>query len=161
MQIEFFEPRVIKESDSSLFAAFDCGEPSLNSWLQNKCLGNGKRNASKTYVVISSDGCLAAFYCLSAHTINHSFLKASLKRNMSDPIPVLLLGRLAVDLKYQKLGLGKALVQYALQISKQVAQTIGVVGLYTYPLSEKAVNFYENRGFMQIKDDFPGMIFKL
>ena len=80
---------------------------------------------------------------------------------MPDPITVLLLGRLAVDLKYQKLGLGKALVQNALQISKQVAQTIGVVGLYTYPLSEKAANFYENRGFMQIKDDFPGMIFKL
>ena len=55
-------------------------------------------------------------------------------------------------------GKKKELLYY---IKNQAIRAIGVVGLYTYQLSEKAANFYENRGFMQIKDDFPGMIFKL
>ena len=159
--VDFFEPRPITEKDISLFDRFDCGEPSLNLWLQNRCLYNNRNKASKTYAVITSDGYLAAFYCLSAHTINHSFLKASLKKNMPDPIPVLLLGRLAVDLKYQKQGLGKALVQHALMLSKSVAETVGIVGLYTYPLSVQASDFYSKLGFIKIKENFDGMLFKL
>jgi GNAT superfamily N-acetyltransferase len=72
-----------------------------------------------------------------------------LRRNMPDPIPVMVLGRLAIDKRYQNIGLGKALLLDATRRTLQVARISGVVALLVHAISESAKRFYLGRGFIE------------
>ncbi len=125
---------------------FDCGEITLEHWLKTKALRNESRGAYRTYVVCDAN-IAVAFYCLAMGSISSELAPGSIRRNMPDPIPVMVLGRLAVDLAWQRHGLGRALLRDAILRTLQVSEIVGVKALLVHALSDSAVHFYEAQGF--------------
>ncbi len=148
-------PRLLKEDDETAF--FDCGENSLNIWLREKAQKNHKSGASKVFV-ISEGKRIAGFYCLSTFSIAHIVSPRSLTRNMPDPLPALLLGRLAIDKNYQGFGIGALLLQDAILRTLNISREIGLIGLVTNPLSERARSFYLKYGFIDCPGSNPTLI---
>ena len=138
---------------------FDCGESILNDWLFMQSYKNEVQGASRTYIVFTKNKEIAAYFCLSSYSIFHNEAKARLKRNMPNPIPAIMLGRLAVDNKFKGRGLGKSLVSFAIKTAQQAASLQGSVGLVTQPLNEKAKKFYISCGFKPIAENSNKMIF--
>jgi GNAT superfamily N-acetyltransferase len=127
-------------------ANFDCGEAVLDHWLKHRALRNEGRGASRTYV-LCADQQVVAYYCLATGSIASELAPGRIRRNMPDPIPVMVLGRLAVDLSWQRHGLGKALLRDAILRTIQVSEFVGVKALLVHALSDQAVGFYEAQGF--------------
>ncbi len=126
---------------------FSCGEAALDHWLRNRALQNEKGGASRSYVVCA-DGCVVGYYALAAGAVAHTEVVARIKRNMPDPIPVILLGRLAVDSRFQGLGIGADLLRDAVLRSLQTAQMIGIRAILVSAISAEAKKFYERFGFI-------------
>jgi hypothetical protein len=78
---------------------FDSGEPSLDDWLKKRALKNHASGASRCFVVCA-DNAVVGYYSLSAGAISHQTAPKAMRRNMPDPLPVLLLGRLAIDRRF-------------------------------------------------------------
>jgi GNAT superfamily N-acetyltransferase len=127
-------------------AGFECGEAVLDQWLKTKALRNEGRGASRTYVVCA-DNKIVAYYCLATGSVGSELVPGRIRRNMPDPIPVMVLGRLAVDLAWQRHGIGKALLRDAVLRTTQVSEIVGVKALLVHALSDPAVCFYEANGF--------------
>jgi len=126
--------------------AFESGESTLDYWLKPRALRNEGRGASRTYVVCD-DHLVVAYYCLSTGSVSSELAPGRIRRNMPDPIPVMVLGRLAVDLAWQRRSLGKALLRDAILRTIQVSEVVGVKALLVHALSDQAVRFYEANGF--------------
>jgi GNAT superfamily N-acetyltransferase len=99
--------------------------------------------------VISDDGSVVGYYTLSAGSISHVEAPKAMRRNMPDPLPVLLLGRLAIDRGHQNRGLGQALLRDAMLRAVSVAHDTGVFAILLHALSEPAKRFYQSRGFVE------------
>jgi GNAT superfamily N-acetyltransferase len=127
-------------------ADFECGEATLDQWLKTRALRNEGRGASRTYVVCA-DHQVVAFYCLATGSVTSELAPGRIRRNMPDPIPVMVLGRLAVDLAWQRHSLGKALLRDAILRTIQVSEIVGVKALLVHALSDPVVRFYEANGF--------------
>jgi GNAT superfamily N-acetyltransferase len=127
---------------------FQSGEPSLDDWLKRRALRNEASGSSRTYV-ICEDGDVIGYYCLAAGAIGHAEAPGALRRNRPDPIPVLVLGRLAIHKDRQQSGLGTALLRDAILRSLQAAEIAGVTALLVHALSEDAKRFYRSRGFIE------------
>ncbi len=126
---------------------FDCGEPSLDEWLRRRALGNQASGASRTFVVADASGRVVGYYALAAGAVSHETATSAVRRNMPDPVPVLVLGRLAVDRQAQGIHLGAALLQDAVKRAVSVAEDAGVRALLVHALGERAKRFYEHYGF--------------
>lgn len=129
-------------------AAFDCGEAALNRWLAQQALKNEAGGASRTYVVCASDR-VVGYYCLAAGAVVRDTAPKPMQRNMPDPIPVMVLGRLAVDRDYQHRGIGRALLRDAILRVLGVAESVGVKAMLVHALSDKAKGFYVAHGFRE------------
>jgi GNAT superfamily N-acetyltransferase len=127
-------------------SAFDCGQPTLNEWLRHWATRSEGRTA-RTYVSCSGAR-VAGFYCLAAASASRGTLPTRLERNSPKHIPLVVLGRLAVDLAFQRRGLGKALLHDALVRTSQAASAIGVRGLVVHAIDEDAARFYGQFGFV-------------
>jgi GNAT superfamily N-acetyltransferase len=127
---------------------FSCGESSLDEWLRRKALPNQASGASRTFVVTDETGRVLAYYALAAGAVSHQEATGAIRRNMPDPVPVMVLARLAVDQQAQGHQLGGALLQDALQRAVLVAQSIGVRALLVHALNERARQFYAHYGFV-------------
>lgn len=127
---------------------FDSGEVSLNSWLQKRALKNQAAGASRCFVVCH-DKTVVGYYCLSAGAISHEASPKSMRRNMPDPMPVILLGRLAIDKRYHNQGIGQALLRDAMLRAVNVSKDTGVFAILVHALSEPAKQFYLSRGFVE------------
>jgi GNAT superfamily N-acetyltransferase len=127
---------------------FDCGEPSLDDWLKKRALKNQASGASRCFVVCERHA-VTGFYSLSAGGIQHEAAPKPMRRNMPDPLPVLLLGRLAIDRRCHNQGLGRALLRDAMLRAVHVASDAGVFAILVHALSEPAKRFYLSRGFVQ------------
>ncbi len=128
--------------------AFNCNKAALNDWLRNKALENEKLGASRTYVVCYGEK-VVGYYSLATGSINHSDVPGKIKRNMPNPIPVMLLGKLAVDINHQKRGLGKGLVKDAIRRVLQASTIAGIRAILVHAIDEEARIFYvEKCGFM-------------
>ena len=125
---------------------FDCGADALNRWLINKARHNQSEGGSRTWVV-TSDQHVAAFYSSSTAVILRSEATKRAARNQPDPLPALLLGRLAVDTKHQGHGLGAALLKHFLLKSLEVAELTGVRALLVHAKDDAAASFYRRYGF--------------
>ena len=136
-------------STEHLLNAFDCGEPSLNDWLKRRALANQSSGASRTFVVVDETQSVRGFYALAAGAVAHPLATTNVKRNMPDPIPVMVLGRLAVDSAAQGMKLGAGLLQDAVLRAQAVAQNAGVRALLVHALNEEAQKFYEHYGFQR------------
>jgi len=124
---------------------FSCGRPSLDDWLKQRALKSEGRSA-RTYVV-AEEGKVVAFYCFAAGAVTHASAPKSLQRNMPDPLPVILLGRLAVDLTQQGRRIGRAMLVDALKRALQVSQQIGARAVMVHAIDEAAARFYQAAGF--------------
>lgn len=127
---------------------FDCGEPVLDEWLRRRALGNHLAGASRTFVVTDPEQRVVAYYAMAAGAVSHQMAPGSIRRNMPEPIPVLVLARLAVDKRMQGRQLGAALLQDAVNRATGVAQQVGVRALLVHAISEAACRFYLHYGFV-------------
>lgn len=125
---------------------FDCGEEALNSWLKRNALKNQQNQASRTFVICQNNN-VVGFYALAAGSVSHQFVSGGLRRNMPAPIPVVVLGRLAIDLAHQGQQLGAALLKDAVLRASAVSQQVGVKALLVHALNDKVKAFYLNYGF--------------
>jgi GNAT superfamily N-acetyltransferase len=125
---------------------FDCGEPVLNDWLYRRALQNQQSGASSTYVVLDKLQ-VVGYYSLAAGSVARETAPSRVRRNVPDPVPVVVLGRLAIDQNSQGQGLGRALLRDAILRTLQAADIIGVRAILVHALSEQAKRFYEEYGF--------------
>ena len=121
--------------------AFDCGEQTLNEWLQRRARSNAANGASHTYVACDN-GAVAGYYALAAGAVDVATAPGRFKRNMPDPIPVVVLGRLAAANSHKGKGLGRALFRDAGLRVLQAAGIIGVRGVLVDAISDDAKAFY-------------------
>jgi GNAT superfamily N-acetyltransferase len=123
---------------------FDCGEQNLNEWLKKKALKNEKEGASRTYVV-RYEKRVVGYYCLATGSVIRNTASNKVKRNMPDPIPVMVLGRLAVDVEHQKKGIGTGLIKDAVMRTFQASEIIGVRAIVIHAINEEMKDFYVDR----------------
>ena len=126
--------------------AFACGVESLDTWLRRRAMKNQTTGASRTFVACNGRR-VVAYYALASSAIAVIEATGRFRRNMPDPIPVVVLGRLAVDRSFHGKGLGRALPRDAGYRVIQAADIIGVRGLLVQSLSADAKVFYEHIGF--------------
>jgi GNAT superfamily N-acetyltransferase len=131
---------------------FQSGTPALDEWLRRRALPNQFTGATRTFVA-SSHGTggkaeVVGFYSLAAGAIAHGLSPGGVRRNMPDPVPVIVLARLAVDRACQGKGLGAALLQDAVLRCLQVAQHTGVRALLVHAKDGTARAFYARYGFV-------------
>lgn len=125
---------------SHLIADFDSGVPSLDDWLRRRAVQNQTSGASRTFVTCK-DGKVVGYYALASSAVTPAAAPGRFRRNMPDPIPVVILARLAVDRTEQGKGLGLALFQDAAKRVIHAAEAIGIRGLLVHALSEDAKAF--------------------
>lgn len=128
-------------------ANFDCGEPSLDDWLRKRAAQNEESGASRTYVVLAGSR-VAGYHSLAVGALAHEIAPGRIKRNMPDPVPMMVLGRLAVDREFQGRGLGQGLLRDAILRTTQVAEIAGIRGLLVHAINESAKRFYLQYGFI-------------
>jgi GNAT superfamily N-acetyltransferase len=135
-------------SDQHRLADFDSGEPSLDDWLKRRAARNQANGASRSYVVCEGNAVIG-YYCLAAGAIGQAEAPSRLKRNRPDPIPVLVLGRLAIHKDQHQKGIGTALLNDAIRRAIQAADIAGITALLVQAISEQARRFYLSRGFVE------------
>jgi len=125
-------------------SAFQSGEDALDAWLKRRALKNQIGGASRSFVVCEGAR-VVGYYALASGAV--AVASGRFRRSMPDPIPVVVLGRLAVDQSLHGKGLGRALVQDAARRVLHAADTIGIRGILVHALSGEAKAFYERVGF--------------
>lgn len=126
---------------------FACGVDSLDDWLKRRARPNQVSGASRTYVVAEGSK-VVGYYCLASGALALNDAPAPVRRNMPDPVPIAILGRLAIDKSWQGRGLGAALLQDAVLRTIHASDILGIRGLLVHALSGEAKAFYEYHGFV-------------
>lgn len=127
---------------------FRCAEPELEHWLKRRALRNQRDGASRTFVVCEGTD-VVAYYALAAGSVFHVDAPGAVRRNMPDPIPVVVLGRLAVHVDWAGRGLGSGLLKDAILRSLRLSQDLGVRALLCHSINETAKAFYLHHGFIE------------
>ena len=145
-------PRPLIETDDR--TRFDCGRPALNAWLIRHAWSNHASGASRVNVIAEvSQARIVGFVALSAAQIDRAFLAKPHQRNQPDPVPVTLLGQLAVDLAWQGQGHASSLLQFALRTALLASESVGSAAVVTHPLDESLRQFYARWGFGDLPFD--------
>jgi GNAT superfamily N-acetyltransferase len=126
---------------------FECGESTLDEWLKRRALANQLSGASRTFVVVDEQSRVYGYYAMAAGAVSHQMATSGVRRNMPDPVPVMVLARLAVDHRAQNIKLGSALLQDAVKRAVAVSHNAGVRALLVHALNDRARQFYEHYGF--------------
>lgn len=125
---------------------FDCGVNALNIYLQQFANQDQKRGLTRVYVLAEQQQ-IIGYYSICAHSVPTDQLPENVKLGSYQEAPFLLLGRLAVDQRYQGQGYGDALIFHAFSITTEAADKIGTLGIIVDAKDEKAAGFYEKFGF--------------
>lgn len=125
---------------------FASGVDSLDQWLRRRAARNQSTGASRSYVVCAGRRAVG-YYALASSAVTVDVAAGRFRRNMPDPVPVVVLGRLAVDRAWQGRGLGRALVRDACLRTCQAADTIGIRGMLVHALGDEVRGFYRHVGF--------------
>ena len=125
---------------------FSSGVPALDAWLQGKARLNEARGGARTYVACDGDR-VAGFYSLAASAVECQRVSSRVGRNMPEPIPVILLGQLAVDTDYQGRGLGSDLLIDATRRALAASDLIGARAIVVQAIDERAKSFCGPFGF--------------
>ncbi|MEI6066596.1 MAG: GNAT family N-acetyltransferase [Methylococcaceae bacterium] len=135
--------------------SFDCGRVELNNWLRQVARQHQDKGLSKTFVAILDEepAFICGFYALTLAEIDRRFLPDAYQKKLPQRIPGVRLGRLAVDLRYQKKGLGELLLVDAISRARRIHQDAGVVGLFVDAIDDCASGFYRHYGFLSIPDN--------
>lgn len=141
----FSQPEPLDASHDT--QAFDCGAAPLNQFLQRYALANQANGSARTFVTLAQ-GQVMGYYSLAAASVEHAAVPQRVSRGLArHPIPMLLLARLAVDVRAQGKGLGRSLLQSALLKYLQACEVIGCRALMVHAKDEAAVRFYQGYGF--------------
>jgi GNAT superfamily N-acetyltransferase len=143
--MELLAPQPLASHHSTV--GFDCGDTSLDHWLRQRALPNQQSGATRTFVVCDGDGTVKAYVALASGAVAVASAPGSFRRNMPDPIPVVLLARLAVCRSVQGRGIARALLADAFERVLQASERIGVRGIVVHAASADARNFYLHMGF--------------
>ena len=125
---------------------FDCGEPALDDWLRRRASQNEESGASRTYVVCAGRQ-VVGYYALAVGAVALAEAPGRVRRNMPDPAPVMIIGRLAVRKDHQGKRIGPGMLRDAVLRTLQAAQIAGVRAILAHAISERARQFYEDCGF--------------
>lgn len=134
--------------DDHLLDGFSCGKPALDDWLLRRARRNNAFGASRTYVVADEGRVVAGYYSLSSGAVATADAPGALRRNMPDPIPMVLLGRLAVDRHRQGQGIGPGMLRDAIHRTARAARILGIRGIVVHAIDEEARAFYRSKGFI-------------
>jgi predicted N-acetyltransferase YhbS len=148
--VSYSQPRPIREDDE--VGHFDCGDDPLNTYLIKKAVSNHRSGASRCFVTCR-EGRVVGYYALAAGSVERKAVSGRFRRNMPDPIPVILLTRLAVDRREQGKGLGRHLLRDAITRTVYVADHIGARAMLVHAIDEDARNFYSRFDFEQSPTD--------
>jgi GNAT superfamily N-acetyltransferase len=145
-------PRPLTETDNR--DAFDCGRESLNAWFRRNAWANHASGASRVNVICDvATGVIVGYVTLSAAQIERAFLPKAQQRNRPDPLPVTLLGQLAVHKDHQGQGHAASLLLFALKTAVRASERIGSIGVITHPLDDGVRSFYAKAGFEDLPFD--------
>lgn len=129
---------------------FSCGKPPLDDWLRSHALDN-EGKASRSYVVTARTGedagSVVAYYTLAVGSVTREEVPRKLRHGLPNPVPVMVLGRLAVDERHNGRGIGPGLLREAMQRTLQTAEIAGVRALIVHATDDDAVGFYSKYGF--------------
>ena len=125
---------------------FDCGNESLNHWLQRLAPPNQREGSSRTWVVTHGTR-VVAFYASATAVVARTEATSRAARNQPDPLPAMLLGRLAVDRHRQGRGLAAALLKHFLLKALEVAELTGLRMVLVHAKDSQAAAFYRHYGF--------------
>jgi GNAT superfamily N-acetyltransferase len=126
--------------------AFTCGVVPLDEWLKRRALSNEVEGASRTFVACAGSR-VVGYYSLAAASVLREAATSKVRRNMPEPVPAVLVGRLAVDRAWRGQGLGADLLRDAVLRIVAAAETVGVRAILVHAISEEAKTFYESYGF--------------
>jgi GNAT superfamily N-acetyltransferase len=129
-------------------STFDCGESALDNWLKRRALQNEESGASRTYVICLGKQ-VVGYYALAVGAITHAEAPGRIRRNMPDPVPLMVLGRLAVDKTLQGREIGRALLRDAVLRTLQAAEIAGIRAVLVHAISERAKQFYLKAGLLE------------
>jgi predicted N-acetyltransferase YhbS len=133
-------------ADDHRLDRFQSGELALDEWLRRRARANQATGASRTFVVCQ-EADVVGYYALASGAVTVDRVPGRFRRNMPDPIPVVVLARLAVDHAYQGKGIGRALFRDSAQRVSHAAQSIGIRGIVVHAMSDRARDFYLTLGF--------------
>jgi ribosomal protein S18 acetylase RimI-like enzyme len=135
---------------------FTCGHNLLDTYLHKQANQDIKRKLAACFVLKDKETNLVkGYYTLSNHSIPQEIVPDIIRKKLPDSytsIPAILLGRLAIDNRFQKLGLGKLLLVDALKRSYDISKTIGAFAVIVDPIDQNAVGFYEKYAFIKLPD---------
>ncbi len=144
-------PRPLAETGGR--SGFDCGRDSLNNWFRQRAWANHVTGVSRTNVICDgATGEIVGYVTLSAAQIERAYLPKPHQRNKPDPVPVTLLGHLAIHKDYQGRGHARSLLLFALKTAIRASREIGSFGVITHPIDDTVRAFYRRWGF----EDLPG-----
>lgn len=126
---------------------FECGESVLDEWLKRRAMANQLSGATRTFVVADQDKRVYGYYAMAAGAVSHKLASSAVRRNMPDPIPVMVLARLAVDTRAQGIKLGASMLRDAVNRAVAVSENAGVRALLAHALHDRARLFYQHYGF--------------
>jgi GNAT superfamily N-acetyltransferase len=141
------KPAALKAGHS--ITNFDCGREPINKWLKTRAKAASENDTARTYVVCRGSKRVIGFYALAAGAVERASAPGSLRRNIPDPIPVIILAMFGVDKDEQGQGLGQDLLNDAIRRALQAARIIGARALLIHALDAAAAKFYRDRNFAQ------------
>lgn len=152
----------IRPFDKSVVtASFHCGQPQLDEYIRRHASQDVRRNVARVFMATPEfmPHCLAGYFTLSAGSVSCSDLPESLAKTLSQyPVPVALIGRLAVDIGFQRKGLGAILLADACQKVAQASATLAVAGIVVDALDATAAAFYRHFGFLTMPGKPAGVL---
>lgn len=141
----FLGPVVLEDRHN--IGDLDCGDPTLDEWLRSRARRNQVQRSSRTWVITTAADQVVGFYASSAAVVLRADASKRASRNQPDPLPALLLGRLAIDQRHQGQGLGAALLKHFLLKSLEISELTGVRLLLVHAKDAPAAAFYRRHGF--------------
>lgn len=128
---------------------FQCAAPELTRWLLKRAHQNQATGASRCFVVCDEAGNVVGYYALAAGAVSLEEAPGRIRRNMPDPIPVIVLGRLAVHVDKTGQGIGRGLLKDAVQRALRASELVGARALLCHAIDEAAKAFYLKHGFIE------------
>ena len=136
-------------------SSFDCGNETLNAWLEKRAGQWQRKGLARCYVAVRGDDSrVLGYYAISSHHVGHEALPADHAKGLPRiDVPVVLLGRLAVDKGVHGHGLGRLLLIDALRRAEHLADGLGIRAVKVDAIDETARRFYLRYGFTPLEND--------
>ena len=147
---EPFDPKVHDRS------TFDSGAPDLDEWLRRYSTQNRCRNTAATWVITTADSEVVAYVCLAMTSTDRGGAPSSVAKHAPDPVPALLIGRLAVDRSHAGLGIGTALVAHVLATAVDLNEWAACRAVVVNAIDQAARSWWERLGFNPFDPADPG-----